>query len=247
MVAKLARTGILDQLDRPKSVLFLDELNRAKPDVQAALLQLVCDHIVQDIDIDGGQRYFPNFLFTIAAINPKNAIYRDVYQLDLATKGRFKNKKWTYDKADTRNFLIQKFTQFEKILREEGAESEADKYKGCAAIADALLSNPDFYFDDVESELNALDNDDWNGLSTSPRNLELLLTQSNGTKEDVIKEWDSNCNSLQLPLVKNILGNYVDVIDKPNSVFSNRQTRSALFTNREKSGIEAIKGRYKVD
>ena len=197
--AQKVGTGILDQLDRPKSVLFLDELNRARPDVQAALLQLICEHIVQDFEEDGGMRKFPNFLFTIAAINPSNSVYKkNVYELDPATRGRFGSHDMPIEKDVLRRYYLSALDREEKTFEKLGNERGMNRAKGNKAIIDVLLSSEDFKFDDAESEeetARARD-DSWNGLYTSPRNLSLLLGDSDGTKDDFIKKWNSHCNSL---------------------------------------------------
>jgi len=61
----------LDALDEvPNSVLFLDELNRARDSVRGSLLTLIQDHTVTDPTQPNGERKLKNFLFTIAAANP---------------------------------------------------------------------------------------------------------------------------------------------------------------------------------
>ena len=65
-----AYSNALAKLDRPNSILFLDELNRqVREYMRGSLLTLVADRCVAGEGEDGF-RYFPNLLFTIAAINP---------------------------------------------------------------------------------------------------------------------------------------------------------------------------------
>ena len=67
-----SRSTILDPLERPNSVLFLDEFNRAPEDLRANLLTLINEHEVEAASGQGkeGMYEFKNLLFTIACINP---------------------------------------------------------------------------------------------------------------------------------------------------------------------------------
>ena len=186
--AQKVGTGILDQLDRPNSVLFLDELNRARPDVRAALLQLICDHVVQDFTSDGGMRYFPNFLFTIAAVNPSGGQGYQTYELDSAEKGRFGSHNVTVENDVIMDYLVDFFTKRAQAFEKSGNMNREAIERGRAEIARKLLSSSNFDFDTMESEEEARDDDTWNGLTTSPRNLTLLLKDSNGTKQDFLNK-----------------------------------------------------------
>lgn len=186
--AQKVGTGILDQLDRPNSVLFLDELNRARPDVRAALLQLICDHVVQDFEADGGMRYFPNFLFTIAAVNPSGGQGYQTYELDSAEKGRFGSHNVTVENDVIMDYLVDFFTKRAQVFEKKGNMEREAVERGRAELAKKLLSSPNFDFDTMESEEEARDDDTWNGLTTSPRNLTLLLKDTNGTKADLLNK-----------------------------------------------------------
>lgn len=79
----------LDSLDRPRSVLFLDEYNRqTKDQVRASLLTLINEHYVTGNE-KGGRHYFPNFLFTIACINPACSQDEGAAKMNDAEKSRF--------------------------------------------------------------------------------------------------------------------------------------------------------------
>jgi hypothetical protein len=67
-----SRSTILDPLEQPRSVLFLDEFNRAPEDLRANLLTLINEHEVEAASGQGknGMYRFENLLFTIACINP---------------------------------------------------------------------------------------------------------------------------------------------------------------------------------
>ena len=93
--ARKISTGIFEPLEEPNSVLFLDELNRANKAVRNALLELVNSHYLPDPNNpQGGQRFLPNFLFTIATINPPTGEY-NADALDPAEASRFRNVNLT--------------------------------------------------------------------------------------------------------------------------------------------------------
>ena len=70
----------LDDLDRDRSVLFLDEFNRAPTELRAVLLSLINEHVIDGNGPDG-YRHFDKLLFTIACINP--AVPTDPGAMDL--------------------------------------------------------------------------------------------------------------------------------------------------------------------
>ena len=240
--AQKVGTGILDQLDRPNSVLFLDELNRARPDVRAALLQLICDHIVQDFQYEGGRRFFPNFLFTVAAINPADqGDSYQTYQLDQAEKGRFRNKAVKAENAVWMDHAENKYKKEAEILKDDDPVGATEDL-GRAALAKAIAGNSGFLFDDDEDLLDLENDKSWNGLATTPRNLTLLLDNCRGTKDSLLDMWSDYCNNKHEPLIKRILSNYKDVDNKANSVFQDG-TQSSLL-NKKKNGLDAIRNKY---
>ena len=84
-----AFSNALAKLDRPRSVLFLDELNRQlKEYMRGSLLTLIADRRVAGDD-EEGYRYFPNLLFTVAAINPPKEGDRGASELNPAERRRF--------------------------------------------------------------------------------------------------------------------------------------------------------------
>ena len=238
--AQKVGTGILDQLNRPNSVLFLDELNRARMDVRSALLQLINEHIVQDFEAEGGMRFFPNFLFTVAAINPSGKAGYQTYDLDPAEKGRFRNEPVKAENDQVLNHLVGKYQSEAETFGDEYPDYAMESL-GKAQLAKAIVGNTSFQFDDDTDLEDYEDNEDWNGLATSPRNLTLLLDNSDGTKDSVLKLWNKYCNSLQASVIKRILSNYKDIDNKANSVFKDG-TQSSLLNR--KSGIDALRNKY---
>lgn len=232
--AKKVRTTEFDLLDRPNSVLFLDEYNRAPANVRGTLLTLVNDHIILDPQGEEGVKEFPNFLFTVAAINPYNGMY-DTKQLDSAEMSRFRH----VNVPNEANVILSYFNkQYDKWIAEAEAEGDhetAQEDRGRKAILNALLSNPNFEFDNEEDELKVME--EGNRLPLNSRSLESLISDSNGTKEDFLNLWDDYVNNFKKPMAKMILKNYKDVEDKAN------QAIGVGGEENKKKGVSAFAGR----
>lgn len=79
----------LDSLDKDYSILLLDEYNRQTEDqIRASVLTLINEHYIVGKD-ENGRRYFPNFLFTVAIMNPAVRTDRGAANLNDAEKTRF--------------------------------------------------------------------------------------------------------------------------------------------------------------
>lgn len=222
--AKKLQTDMLDQLDKPNSVLFLDEYNRARPDVRGTLLTLVNDHVIVTSAADGGERKFPNFLFTIAAINPPNMAYGDVGELDAAERSRFFQVDVEADKKSTLGYLTHKYNnQLDQLKKngpivdeDTGIEITAEEILGRMKMAEKLLKDPRLEFADDEAEALAAET---HSPILNPRSLEMALEASDGTKEGLLWVWNSQCGRETKGMAEAILEDYEDVDDKANSVF----------------------------
>lgn len=209
-------TSMLDQLDKPNSVLFLDEYNRARSDVRGTLLTLVNDHVLTTPGVEGGERFFPNMLFTIAAINPPNAAFQNVDELDPAEQSRFFQVNVIADNRNQLRFLEKEYKKEMEIAEEEGDMEEYTEVSGRLKLAQTLLKDRRFSFDGDEEEAEAARD---HTAILNPRSLTKALEICDGTKEDLLAVWDSQCNPKKKPMVELILENYTDVEDKANSVF----------------------------
>lgn len=218
-----------DNLNKPNSVLFLDEYNRAPKSVRSSLMELVNNHIIYDPGSEGQQRYLENFLFTISAINPSNMNY-DTDTMDMAERSRFAKKYLDSDPKATLDYLTKRYTyKAEHALDEE----ERLENEGRLAIAKALLTSPEFQFDSSEDIDKISANSDFESL-LSARTLTLTLNDSDGTKRSFLQSWDDNINRNRKPMAERILNNYVDVKDKANSVFD-QETESEVFKKKVSS------------
>lgn len=221
VVQRLASTEF-DKLDRPRSVLFLDEYNRAPKSVRTNLLELVNSHVVPDPRTESGQRYLPNFLFTIAAINPPTADY-DTDEMDMAEKTRFRNVDITPRSDELLRYLT-------KELQDQADRASSDVRRkralGRLQLAQTLLRDKSFEFD--SSEDIAKSKESGNGLALNYRTFTNLLFGSDGTKQDFLNNWNEYTNNLKKSMAERILSNYQDIDDKATDALKYNTTSSVF-------------------
>lgn len=198
-----------DQLNKPNSVLFLDEFNRARDSVRGNLLTLITEHTVVDPRADGGTRFFPNFLFTIAAINPPTGHYNTA-EMDRAEVDRFFS---IYTPSDWGVWCKWMINELKERLARTKNERTKEHIEGRIGIVQHLYKS--------KEGVNLFDNPDemdksTNGLITGPRSLADLITGCNGTKEHFLMKWNERCSSDKKKLAELILKDYKDVADKAN-------------------------------
>jgi hypothetical protein len=150
----------LDALDKPNSVLFLDEFNRAAPKLRAVLLSLINEHVV-DGDGEDGFRHFDNLLFTVACINPSVPTDPGAMDLNDAEMSRFVDTMDWDSKADD----AIKYINFHLDTIIKNLDPEAKdftflyvRYKKIMNLANALINDPRFEFD-TRDDLMDLFND----------------------------------------------------------------------------------------
>ena len=224
VVQRLASTEF-DKLNRPNSVLFLDEYNRAPKSVRTNLLELVNSHIVPDPRTESGQRYLENFLFTIAAINPANPDY-DTDEMDMAERTRFRNIDIVPEPKSLLRYLSK---EFQDQADRASTEQRKKRALGRLNLVKTLLSSNQFEFDDRRDIEKS--KEDGNGLALNYRTLTNLLMGSDGTKEDFLNKWNEYTNSLKKGMVERILSNYMNIDDKANQALSG--TESEVFKKSE--------------
>lgn len=201
-----------DQLDKPNSVLFLDELNRAPEDVAGSLLTLINNHTVNDDEQPTGKRLLKGFLFTVAAINPPKPGNK-VNELDNPMRSRFGAVEVDSDPDYQLQFFRKHYGDLIKQMKDSGKVDRVTALEGRLAIAEKLLSDPRFQFDGDEEEEEAQDR----GTPVlNARSLTNLLHASKGKKESFLRKWSSFCNPDKYGIVEDILSDYVDVDDKAN-------------------------------
>ncbi len=227
---KLASTQFDELGNVQNSVLFLDEWNRAPATVRGTLLTLIQDHTVPDPRVKGSQRFLPNFLFTVAAINPVGVDY-ETNKLDDAEMGRVRVLNIRGDKLVTLGYI--KHTWNKQIAATSDPEAKKE-LEGQLALADKLIRDKRFNFDDqvdITRSHQAADEDSGNGLVLNPRSFTNLLAYCDGTKDDLISLWNDYCNSNKKSIIEDILADYEDVQDKANDALA-QGTDSNVFASK---------------
>ena len=220
---RIGTNEMIKALEKPNSVLFLDEYNRSKTEIRGAVLTLVQNHRVWDPTEPNGERFLDNFLFTIAAINPPNANYKGAKEMDPAELTRFRRVPMRPDPMEHLKYLKSVYT---KEIEDAADDESRLESEGRLALATTLLSSPDFTYDsgrDIDD--NA---DDPAFIPTNYRSVKRVLDDSDGTKDDFLSLWNDYCNYKKKPTVERILKNYVDVQDKANDALKDG-TDSEVF------------------
>lgn len=198
-------TTAFDELDQERSVLFVDEYNRAKTETRGFALTFIQDH---ELHVLGRPRRFPNWLFTIACINPEDDQDPGIKPLGAAEKDRFRFY-WLAPSVETYKKFITALWK-RKIAREQDEEDKAIM-ENQLGIAEKILSSKKFNFTDRETKAKNADDSMWKG--TTYRGFKLLL-ENIETKQDFIDEWSDYCDPAQQPLIETLLSDYVDIDDK---------------------------------
>ena len=235
-VVRLATTE-MDELEEPRSVLFLDEYNRAPKTVRGTLLTLIQDHVIRDDRVKGKMRPLKNFLFTVAAVNPWDENNEGADELEDAERSRFKNIAVYSDPNNTWQYLHKVYTS--EAENADDAE-ERQEALGKDGIVTALLKNKAFRFDDQQDISRS--KMEGNGLLLTARTLNNLLDYCDGTKEDFLANWNDYCNNLKKSMAERILANYQDVEDKANDVLK-QDSDSSVFKKAEQSNSGKLRSR----
>lgn len=202
----------LDKLDRPNSVLFLDELNRqTNVSTRGALLTLIQDHRVVGNDQEGF-RYFPNMLFTIACINPSIPTDRGASELIDAEKSRFIYQIMNADSDPEATVdFIEK--EYDKKIKKLDSNSpyyleDLEEFLRIQDLGKFIVLHPDFEFN-TESDLEDLARFKRTMLNT--RLLTEALKASDGDKDLLIWWLDKHSNLLDkdVDMLHSILSEYV--------------------------------------
>ena len=233
-IAQRLTTDDFDSLDKPRSVLFLDEYNRARPEVRTPLMELVNNHIIPDNREASGFRFLPNFLFTVAAINPDTKKHRyEVIPLDSAEMTRFSHIDVVPIIKSFKSHILKELKgELDAIGDDEDFADLILETKGKIKLAETILNSDEFRFDDTKQR-----DDDWsqpgyNKIPLDYRSFEQAIMNSDGTKEGLLAVWKQNSNNLRYDMIEDILEDYVDVDDKANDALKGG-TDSEIFKKRE--------------
>ena len=234
---RLGTNEMIKALEKPNSVLFLDEYNRAKTEVRGAILTLVQNHMVWDPTEENQEKYLDNFLFTVAAINPPNGAYKGAKELDPAEMSRFYSMTIQMDPGEQLDYL-RKFYK-DKIKNAVDDEDRLEN-EGRLKLAETILKDKDFYYDTSEEVQDNFDNSSYKPLNY--RSFKMALDFSNGTKEDFLDIWNHYCNYKKKSTIENILSDYVDVEDKANDAIKDG-SESDVFA-KSKTNAEKLKSKF---
>lgn len=210
-VADRAFSKALDKLDREKSVLFLDEFNRAAPKLRATLLTLINEHKVEGNDKDGFRR-FDNLLFTIACVNPSVPTDPGAMNLNDAEKSRFVKKLDWDSKVDDALHYIKFYIN--KTIKELDPNDEDYaflyvEHKKVYNLAMALLTDRRFNFD-TRDDLLDLFNEDKTMLNQRAITDGLL---ANGSSKDEFLYWVDNESDFlpkNIQMIHEILDSWIE-------------------------------------
>ena len=237
-------TAELDALEAERSVLFLDEFNRGRTDVRQTLLTLINDHKIPDVRVKGGERYLPNMLFTVAAINQQD--YEDmsdsgysVIPMDRAERNRFGIYHVAQNKKAWLNWYKKEMRKERDQCIADGDLDDAAAAEGKYDMAKILILSPQFDFDN-DKQVRSTDDDQTNFLSS--RSFEAVLEASEGTKMGLIDQWESYCGVRTLGTVESLLKNYVDVADRANAALEDHETESNIFKSKD-DPMSKLRGR----
>lgn len=216
-------TNALDPLDRPNSVLFLDEFNRGYTDVRGTLLTLIADHKIEDEAYDNHIRTFPNFLFTVIAYNPASTDDSIINDIGTAEGTRFERVNVPTETSVTYNYYIDNYTNLGEEAEEAGDEDDASFAHRVVNLVNALFSSSvwknggNHLFDTPEEKAEIPDGSN----ATNARTLEYLLNNSEGYKDKFLNKWDRFCNPNKKELIVRALANYKEVDDEANNAIHN--------------------------
>lgn len=233
-IAQRLTTDDFDSLDKPRSVLFLDEYNRARPEVRTPLMELVNNHIIPDNREASGFRFLPNFLFTVAAVNPDTNNHRyGVIPLDSAEMTRFSHIDVVPILKSFKSHLLKELkSELDAMGDDEDYADLVLETKGRMKLAETILNSDDFRFDDTQQRDEDWDTPGYNKIPLDYRSFEQAIMNSDGTKEGLLAVWKQNSNNLRYDMIEDILENYVDVDDKANDALKGG-TDSDIFKKQE--------------
>ena len=239
----LGNNRIIKALEKPNSVLFLDEYNRAKKEVRGLLLTLIQSHKIWDPNAEGQVARLPNFLFTIIATNPSGGVYRGAQEMDPAERTRFERVPTQLDPIMQLKYLRQFYTDKIQKLQDSALDAdrkstEIQKVKGRLALAEKILMDPRFKYDTEKDEEDNVGTRGYQVLNF--RSFKRLLDATDGTKATLLDYWSRFCNFQKKHTIEEILSDYVDVQDEATAAIKDDST-STVF-KREKDVRSKLRG-----
>ena len=225
-----------DALFEDNTVLFLDEFNRAATNIQGSLLGLINNHIlpISQEGPDGkvtNKHKFNNILFTVSAINPASSSFSDVNEF---TPEKVSRHPIIHEVVPDATELLNHLNRvYDAVLKNPLLPKEdVYRYQGQQALANKILTSPDFHFnskEDVE-QINTENNTE--GVMHNPLNYRTffgnLLLCLDGTKATYLEKLSySKFTDEIVDMLTDILTDYVDLPKKGNTVFDKAAAQAA--------------------
>lgn len=239
-----------DGLERPNSILFLDEINRCRSD---QVLNILLGLVQRGQLLMGGSKVkeYPNLLFCVAAVNPSNDDddYIGTRKLDKAFLNRFYKYIVLPEPQEFMDHHLPIYQRKAEKAKQRKDLDELTHWNGAVKITKALCNDPRFKFTGIDTQ-EAKDSTvrAWTDMSgyrdtTSYRGLDMLMHRFDGTKDDFLDEWDSICDPDQLSIVEEILSGYIDVDDETAKSLAGG-TDSDFFNKKGVSDIKDLGGHH---
>ena len=220
-----------DGLNKPNTVLYLDELNRTGPAVRGSLLTLINEHTLP-MTIEDPKTHevknvkeYPNILFTVISINPADDIFQDNEDLDPAMISRM--AAVIEQGPDIRDFLSHLTKTYTAIENNMYLMPERKvKYMGQFELAKAILTDKSFCFDDADDVRAVYYDKTRIGNYLNYRSFYSVLIRCDGTKKHYLRVLETaGFSKAKVTLIKNILSTYTDKVTVGNMLF-NKNTSS---------------------
>ena len=184
-----------------KVVIFLDEINTSKPDVEQALLTFIADRQLPIVEVkkdaNGNttevslNKQFNNILFFVAAMNPQGPLFPGTHELSNAIQQRLNLKK---KQEGSKKEYLRVIQSLYKALLSNPRLSAADKYtfEGQLRIGEALMNDKNFKWDTLEDLYTMRSNIRNKNTELMPdavnyRNISQVLFTCDGTKDDFLR------------------------------------------------------------
>lgn len=235
-----------DGLNKPNTVLYLDELNRTGPAVRGSLLTLINEHTLP-MTIEDPKTHevknvkeYPNILFTVISINPADDIFQDNEDLDPAMISRM--AAVIEQGPDIRDFLSHLTKTYTAIENNMYLMPERKvKYMGQFELAKAILTDKSFCFDDADDVRAVYYDKTRIGNYLNYRSFYSVLRRCDGTKKHYLRVLETaGFSKAKVTLIKNILSTYTDKVTVGNMLF-NKNT-SSVRTKKAAQEVEAALG-----
>jgi len=204
--------------DGSPCILFIDEINKAHPDVLKQLYSVISQHKV--IESDGDVLHLDSLLFTVGAMN--SAIYQNGRnKLDKALKARMGLLEINYDTEGFKKYLLNKLSTEISYIEEDIEEAKKNndeqefidlrdeydikcKQKDLAEII--LKDTANFEWDPDTDPEDDLDSEN----ALTPRTLDTTISGCDGTKNGLINLAMRQCGSSGATYLENKLADYVE-------------------------------------